>query len=88
MGSPAHKAPSIEESRNVDIRYMLAAAEAFTNTLAPPLKAQGKTFRFVLLSGMLACRDQNKTLWFMDTTRKMKVWFINLFFVFLLICLI
>ena len=82
MGNPAHKAKSLEESRNVDIQYMLAAAEAFTNALAPPLKARGKTFRFVLLSGMLTCRDPHKTLWFMDTTRKMKVWSINLFSIF------
>ena len=73
MGAPAHRAPTIEDSRNVDIRYMLAAADAFTNSLAPPLKIQGKRFRFVLLGGMLACRDQNKALWFMQTTRKMKV---------------
>jgi len=73
MGAPAHKAPSIEISRKVDIDYMLAAAEACTNSLAPPLKAQGKTFRFVLLGAMLACRDQKKALWFMQTTRKLKV---------------
>jgi len=72
MGAPASKAATIEDSRNVDIRYMLAAAEAFTNSLAPPLKAQEKTFRFVLLGAMLACRDQKKSLWFLPTTRKMK----------------
>jgi hypothetical protein len=82
MGNPAHKAKSLEESRNVDIQYMLAAAEAFTNALAPPLKARGKTFRFVLLSAMLTCRDPHKSLWFMETTRKMKVWSINLFSIF------
>ena len=73
MGNPVRKAASIEESRKVDIQYMLAAAEAFTNSLAPPLKAQGKTFRFVLLGGMFACRDQQKTLWFLKDTRMVKV---------------
>jgi hypothetical protein len=78
MGNPAHKAASLEESRRVDIQYMLAAAEAFTNSLAPPLKTQRKTFRFVLLGGMLACRDQKKTLWFMKDTRMLKAWSLNL----------
>jgi hypothetical protein len=52
---------------------MLAAAEAFTNSLAPPLKAKGKTFRFVLLGGMFSCRDASKSLWFLHNARMIKV---------------
>jgi hypothetical protein len=51
---------------------MLAAAEAFTNSLAPPLKAKERTFRFVLLGGMFTCRDPNKTLWFLHNARMIK----------------
>lgn len=72
MGSPAHKSPNLEHSKKVEIEYMLAAAEAFTNSLAPRLKERGKTFRFVLLGGMFSCRDPKKTLWFLHDARMIK----------------
>jgi hypothetical protein len=72
MGSPAHKSPNLEHSRKVEIGYMLAAAEAFTNSLASPLKEKGKTFRFVLLGGMFSCREPKKTLWFLHNARMIK----------------
>ena len=46
LGSPAHKNPNLEDCRKIEIGYTLAAAEAFTKSLAL-LKAEGKTFRFV-----------------------------------------
>jgi hypothetical protein len=73
LGSPAHKNPNLEDCRKIEIGYTLAAAEAFTKSLAPPLKAEGKTFRFVYLSGMLANRDRKKTPWFMPNARNIKV---------------
>jgi len=73
MGSPAHRNPDLEDSRKVEIGYTLAAAEAFTSSLAPALKDEGKTFRFVYLSGMLANRDATKSLWFMKNVRNIKV---------------
>lgn len=72
MGSPAHKSPSLEHSKKVEIGYMLAAAEAFTDSLAPQLREKGKTFRFVLLGGMFSCRDPKKTLWFLHNARMIK----------------
>jgi hypothetical protein len=72
LGSPAHKNPNLEDCRKIEIGYTLAAAEAFTKSLAP-LKAEGKTFRFVYLSGMLANRDPKKTPWFMPNARNIKV---------------
>jgi hypothetical protein len=60
LGSPAHKNPNLEDCRKIEIGYTLAAAEAFTKSLAL-LKAEGKTFRFVYLSGMLANRNPKKT---------------------------
>jgi hypothetical protein len=73
LGSPAHKNPNLEDCRKIEIGYTVAAAEAFTKSFAPPLKAKGKTFRFVYLSGMLANRDQKKTPWFMPNSRNIKV---------------
>jgi hypothetical protein len=77
MGSPAHSHPDLEECRKVEIGHTLAAAEAFTSCLAPALREKGKAFRFVYLSGMLANRDTNKSLWFMHNARTIKVCSIN-----------
>lgn len=73
LGSPARKNPDLEDCRKIEIGYTHAAAEAFANSLVPPLKSQGKTFRFVYLSGALAERDTNKKLWFMHDSRTIKV---------------
>jgi hypothetical protein len=73
LGSPAHKNPDLEDCRKIEIGYTLAATEAVTKSLAPPLKAVGKTFRFVYLSGMLANRDTKQTPWFMPNAKNIKV---------------
>lgn len=72
MHTASWKSPNLEHSKKVEIEYMLAAAEAFTNSLAPRLKESGKTFRFVLLGGMFSCRDPKKTLWFLHDARMIK----------------
>lgn len=72
MGSPAHKNPDLEASRKIEINYTLAAAIALTQSCASALKEQGKTFRFVYLSGMGANRDTSKNLWFLKNVRNIK----------------
>jgi len=69
MGSPAHKNPDLAASRKIEIDYTLAAASAFSRL--PALK-DGKSFRFVYLSGLGANRDINKTLWFLKNVRNIK----------------
>jgi len=67
------KSASVELSRKVEIDFTHAAAKAFQEHLAPSLKAQGKKFRFVYLSGKFAERDMTKKLWFISDTRMIKV---------------
>jgi hypothetical protein len=55
----------------VDYEYPLAFQETFTGILE---KLPGRPkFRFVLLSGKFVTRDQDKSLWFLDMPRKLKV---------------
>ncbi|KAF8865407.1 hypothetical protein BDZ45DRAFT_796714 [Acephala macrosclerotiorum] len=72
LGSPARKNPNLEQCREIEIGYTHAAAEAFAKALVPPLKGQGKSFRFMYLSGKMAERDTNKKLWFMHNSRTIK----------------
>jgi nucleoside-diphosphate-sugar epimerase len=64
--------PTHAEYVKVSVDYALAAAKAFTKSLAPQLD-QGERFRFVLCSGHATELDQNKKLWIMGPTRKVKV---------------
>ncbi|KAE8448542.1 hypothetical protein EG329_009423 [Mollisiaceae sp. DMI_Dod_QoI] len=72
LGSPAHKSSNLEECRKIEIGYTHAAAEAFAKSLVPSLKAQGKSFRFVYLSGKFAERETEKHLWFLHDSRTIK----------------
>jgi hypothetical protein len=53
----------------------LAAAKAFQSALTRRPADQGKKnkFRFVYCSGILAERDQDRSLWFMGDARRMRV---------------
>lgn len=73
LGSPALKNMHLNDSKDVEIGYTLAGAEAFSNFLAPELKSKGKTFRFVYLSGVYANRDPNKKMWLFHDVLTMKV---------------
>jgi len=73
LGSPPQKAPSPEEAKIVQAGYSLAAAEAFTASLAPALRSEGKPFRFEYLSGAFTERDPSKHLWFLQNARRIKV---------------
>ena len=66
------KGGSAADLRRSEIEYTMAAATAFTRELAPMLP-QGKKFRFVYLSGMIAERDQGKRLWYAQDGRRIKV---------------
>jgi len=79
LGSPARKSPDLQECKRIEIGYTLAAAEAFAKFLAPPLKARGKSFRFVYLSGMFANREPDKKLLFLQNSRTIKVLFSDIF---------
>ncbi|KUJ24125.1 uncharacterized protein LY89DRAFT_713044 [Mollisia scopiformis] len=72
LGSPAHKNPNLEDCKKIEIGYTHAAAETFSKSLVPSLKSQGKSFRFVYLSGKMAERDTDKKLWFMHNARSIK----------------
>lgn len=58
----------------LEIEYPLAFARAF----APTLAGQGKPFRYMHTSGVLAERDQSKSLLFLSEGRRTKVSFSNL----------
>lgn len=60
-------------ARKVNLEYALAAANAFSTHLAPPLANQGKKFRFCYTSGMAAVKDQEKPLWVLQEGRRMRV---------------
>src|SRR5437763_5680564 len=58
--------PSVQ--RKVAIDYTVAAVQAFSTLGA----ANGRPFRFVFTSGILAVRDQNKHVWLYSDARKIK----------------
>ncbi|RAL03288.1 putative nucleoside-diphosphate-sugar epimerase [Aspergillus ibericus CBS 121593] len=57
-------------SRRINIEYTMAAIRAFDKYLAPD--TPGKKFRFVYISGGMAERDQNRTLWVAGGLRKVR----------------
>jgi hypothetical protein len=62
------KNADIATCRKVSVEYTRAAISAFGQ-----LGAQnGKPFRFVFMSGYLAVRDQEKSLWFLEEARRLK----------------
>jgi hypothetical protein len=58
----------IAAHHEVTINYTTVAATVFEN-----LGSASKPFRFVSMSGFLAVRDQESSLWFMGEQRKLKV---------------
>lgn len=56
-------------ARKVGHDYTLAAAQAFSQLGA----GNATPFRFVFASGVLAVRDQEKSVWILGETRKIKV---------------
>ncbi|RQM05865.1 hypothetical protein DH86_00002183 [Scytalidium sp. 3C] len=59
----------------VEVETCHAAARAFCASLAPAMKAKGKKFRFVYVSGMFAARETDQKLWFLHDIRIAKVSF-------------
>ncbi|MCJ1377502.1 hypothetical protein MMC17_000597 [Xylographa soralifera] len=57
--------------RRVEVDYTMAAATAFTTSLAPMLPER-KKFRFVYLSGMISETNQEKPLWYAQNARRLK----------------
>ena len=62
----------IRDGGRLELDYTMAAATTFTTSLAPML-SKGKKFRFVYLSGMISETDQEKTLWYAQNPRRLKV---------------
>ena len=60
------------DARKVEVDYTIAAATAFTRSLTPML-SPGQKFRFVYLSGLISERDQEKSLWYAQDARRLKV---------------
>ena len=65
----------LQTTRRINLDYTLAATETFATKLASQVAKGGsdKRFTFVYCSGFLAEKDQNKTLWFMQDARRMRV---------------
>ena len=62
------KIADIETCRKVSVEYTQSAIAAFTQLSS----TTNKSFRFVFMSGFLASRDQSKSLWFLQETRRLK----------------
>jgi hypothetical protein len=62
-----------ERYREADVGMMIPAAEAFIQVLQPQL--QGRRFRLVFVSGWVAERDLDKSLWIGEAARRSKVGF-------------
>ncbi|MCJ1413786.1 hypothetical protein MMC32_000111 [Xylographa parallela] len=60
-----------EAGRKANFDTTLAGAKTFATSLPPPPDSK-KPFRFVYVSGMLAERDQEKSLWFGQEGRRMR----------------
>ena len=56
-------------SYEVELDYPLA----FARTMLAMRQSATDTFRYVHLSGILAEKDQNKSLWFLQEGRRVKV---------------
>jgi hypothetical protein len=61
-----------EDFVRISVDFALEAANAFARSIAPRL-GDGKRFKFVFCSGMFAAMNQDKSLWFLETSRKAKV---------------
>ena len=72
IGGKTANFPDVETAWKVGVDFTLAAAKAFDKDLAPKVP-EGKKFRFVFCSGMLAEWDQEKSLHFMKDSRLIKV---------------
>lgn len=72
IGGRAPQFPDVEACRKANVDYTLAAANAFMSTLAPQLPS-GQKFRFVFCSGKFSEWDQEKSLAFMQDSRRIKV---------------
>ena len=57
---------TMQEGQRINQEYPLAAAKAFARN------RDGKPFRFVYVSGKLVEKDQNKKLWIVGDSRKMR----------------
>jgi hypothetical protein len=81
LGIKKYQSPAGESGRTINLDYTLAAAKAFQESFAARLADQRKgKFRFVYCSGIIAERDQEKSLWFMGEGRKMRVRAVPLLF--------
>lgn len=58
--------------REVHFDYTLAAVHAFFSALTPALGEKGQRFRHIQLSGAFTEKDQDRSLWFLGATRKMR----------------
>ena len=75
LGSPAKDSTDLVECRKMEVGYTGAAAAAFSQALATPLKEEGKVFRFLYLSGKFAERDVDKMRmkWFLYNSSKSEI---------------
>ncbi|MCJ1399428.1 hypothetical protein MMC11_002630 [Xylographa trunciseda] len=62
---------NLEAGRKANLDTTLAGARAFATSL-PPHPSSRKPLRFVYVSGMLAVRDQKKTLWIGQEGRRVR----------------
>ncbi|KAK4192865.1 hypothetical protein QBC35DRAFT_483622 [Podospora australis] len=68
IGGRAGQFPDLETHKKVQVDYPVAAARAFQQSLVP----EGQDFKFVFCSGKYAEWDQQKPLYFMSDTRRVK----------------
>lgn len=68
---------NLDMARKVDLDSPLATADAFADEFSKSQSTskqnEGRKFRFVLLSGFLSAKDQNSTLWFLNSFRRLRV---------------
>lgn len=85
IGGKAYDFPDYETAKKVQYDYTIAFAETCEKSIRPREWTHRNEFRFVFCSGAFAERDEKKSLWWGDATRKLKVlracicpWFVNL----------
>lgn len=71
IGGPVSSFPDLATAKRVQIDYGVAAAKAFAEHVLP--RSPSGKFRLVFCSAALACRDNQKKLWFESDTRHIKV---------------
>jgi len=62
--------PTVELAQLLAITYPKALLDTFARAYSPE---EQQRFRFICLSGALVERDQNKTMWFLENERKLRV---------------